>query len=137
MTKVLFDTNIILDIALKRIPYFDNSARLFTFIDTNKITGYISATTITDIYYIAKSEKGHDKILEFISNLIEIVEITGVDRDVIEKAMKSEMKDFEDAIQVSTAEFNEIDCIITRNKKDFNKSTIKIFTPEEFLETIK
>ena len=47
------------------------------------------------------------------------------------------MKDFEDAIQVSTAEFNEIDCVITRNKKDFHKSTIKIFTPEEFSETLK
>lgn len=137
MTKVLFDTNIILDIALKRIPYFDNSARLFTFIDNNKITEHVSATTITDIYYLAKSEKGHDKTLEFISNLIEIVEITGVDRDVIEKAIKSEMKDFEYAIQVSTAEFNEIDCVITRNKKDFNKSAIKIFTPKEFLETLK
>ena len=60
MQKVLFDTNIILDIALKRSPHFSKATHLFKLIDEKLILGYITATTITDIYYIAKNEKGHD-----------------------------------------------------------------------------
>ena len=137
MQIVLFDTNIILDIALKRLPHFNDAAQLFTLIDKKKISGNITATTITDIYYIAKSEKGHEETLEFISNLIEVVEIIGVDRDVIVKAIKSELKDFEDAIQTVAAEFSEIDYVITRNKKDFLKSGLNIYTPKEFIQTLK
>lgn len=106
-------------------------------IDKKKISGNITSTTITDNYYIAKSEKGHKESLEFISNLIEVVEVIGIDRDVIVKAIKSELNDFEDAIQVTAAEFNEIDCLITRNKKDFLKSCLKIYTPKEFIKTLK
>ena len=87
MQIVLFDTNVILDIALKRLPHFNEAAQLFTLIDKKKISGNITSTTITDIYYIAKSEKGHKESLEFISNLIEVVEVIGVDRDVIVKAI--------------------------------------------------
>lgn len=55
--RLLFDTNIILDIALKRDPFYKDSAELLKLIDTEKITGFITATTITDIYYIAKKRK--------------------------------------------------------------------------------
>ena len=58
MKKVLFDTNIILDIALKRNPFFELASQLFSLIDRKIIEGYITASTVTDIYYISKKEKG-------------------------------------------------------------------------------
>lgn len=58
MTKVLFDTNIILDVALKRHPFFEDALELFRLIDRKDIVGYVTATTITDIYYISRKEKG-------------------------------------------------------------------------------
>lgn len=58
MTKVLFDTNIILDVALKRQPFFEDALELFRLIDRKDIVGYVTATTITDIYYISRKEKG-------------------------------------------------------------------------------
>ncbi len=66
MKKALFDTNIILDIALKRYPFFKDAFKLFELIDKNIITGNITATTITDIYYISKKEKGHNKSINFM-----------------------------------------------------------------------
>ena len=78
--SVLFDTNIILDIALKREPHFGYATKLFSLIDRKEIIGHVTATTITDIYYIAKKEKGHESTLEFISDLIEVVSVIGVDR---------------------------------------------------------
>lgn len=136
MKKVLFDTNIILDIALKREAFFEDAFNLFNLIDQKKIFGNITATTITDIYYISKRERGHDKSIEFLKSLVEVVEVIGIDKDIIIQALFSEMKDFEDAVQTSAAELNDIEIIITRNKKDFTNTSLKILTPNEFLGII-
>jgi predicted nucleic acid-binding protein len=134
MKKVLFDTNIILDIALKRESFFEDPQRLFNLIDQGKITGNITASTITDIFYIAKKERGHNDAIDFIKNLIEVVEVIGIDKEIIVKALISEMKDFEDAVQASAAELNEMELIITRNKNDFKNTSLKVLTPKEFLK---
>lgn len=138
MRKVLFDTNIILDIALKREPHFKDSYQLFSLIDQNKIIGNITASTVTDLYYISKKEKGHGEAIEFIKSLVDIVEVLGVDKNTILMALRFDLNDFEDAVQTSAAEFNEIEYIITRNKNDFpTTSSIEIVSPEEFLSTYK
>ncbi len=134
MKKVLFDTNIILDIALKRNPYFEDASLLFGLIDKKIITGNITASTITDIYYISKKEKGHYETLNFIINLIKVVDVIGVDKEVILNAISSDLKDFEDAVQASAAQLNDVEIIITRNKSDFKNITLTILTPEEFLQ---
>ncbi len=134
MKKVLFDTNIILDIALKRDSFFKDAFQLFELIDKKIINGNITAATITDIYYISKKEKGHKKSINFIKGLIEVVEIIGIDKIIIINALDSKTKDFEDAIQICASELNGIEIIITRNKSDFTDSSIKILTPKEFLK---
>lgn len=136
MKKVLFDTNILLDIALNRKPFFDLSAKLFGLIDKKKIVAHVTASTITDIFYIAKKDKGNEIAVQFIRNLLEIVEVLGVDKEVIVSAINMEMNDFEDAVQVSAAACNEIRTIITRNKPDFINSGLEIFTPAEFIESL-
>jgi predicted nucleic acid-binding protein len=137
MKRLLLDTNIILDIALKRDPHFEISSKIFELIDKKRIIGYITATTVTDIYYISRKEKGNEIAIEFISNLIEIVDVIGVDKNIIIKALKSNIQDFEDAVQVSAAEYNEIEIIITRNKNDFFNSGLEILTPKELIENQK
>lgn len=138
MIKVLFDTNVILDIALERDPFFEEAVKLFELIDIREITAFITATTITDIYYISKKIKGHKASIEFITNLVEVVNILGIDKEIIINAIAREMKDFEDSIQVSASEFNKLEYIITRNKPDFHSiSTLKILTSAEILAEIK
>jgi predicted nucleic acid-binding protein len=134
MKRILLDTNIILDIALKREPHFEHSARLFELIDNKQFIGYITATTVTDIYYIARKEKGKDIALEFISNLIEVVDVLGIDKNTIVKALKSKMKDFEDAVQVSAAEYHDIEIIVTRNKSDFLNAGLEVLSPKELVK---
>lgn len=137
MKQALFDTNVILDIALNRPPHFDHSARLFTLIDDKKITGYVTASTITDIYYIAKREIGHKKSIEFLSDLVQVVEVLAVDKNVIIEALNSEMKDFEDAVQITAAALNSLDCVITRNTSDFTSSGVNIHTPLQFYQSYR
>ncbi|MGV8134812.1 MAG: type II toxin-antitoxin system VapC family toxin [Mangrovibacterium sp.] len=136
MKRVLFDTNIILDIALKREPYFELSSSLFKLIDQKKIVAHVTASTITDIYYVAKKEKGGEIAIRFISSLLEITELIGVDKNIIIRAINAKMKDFEDAVQASAAIGHGIKIIITRNKVDFLSSGLEIYTPAEFLESV-
>lgn len=135
--RILLDTNIILDIALGREPHFTDSANVFKSINNKVVYGFITATTITDIYYIAKREKSHQITIDFISNLIEIVDVIGIDRGIIIESLISNITDFEDAIQSVSSRLNNIDYIITRNQKDFANSEIKALTPKGFLEILK
>lgn len=132
--KVLFDTNIILDFALQRDEYFSDTLKLFKLIENNSIEGHLTATTITDIYYITKKQKGHKVAIRFIKSLTELFEIIGVDRSIILEALKSTNYDFEDSIQSMAASFNGLKTIITRNVKDFNHKDVYACSPKEFLE---
>ncbi len=133
MNKVLIDTNVILDIALNRKPFVKKSGEFLQHIEKVKIPAYISATPVTDIYFIAQRNTSHNKAIKFLKNLFELVEIAGVESVSILNALNSKMKDFEDAVQIETAKQNDIPIIITRNQADFNNSGLKIYSPEEFL----
>jgi hypothetical protein len=74
-----------------------------------------------------------DLMFLLIVHLIEILNVIGVDRETIINALKIGLKDFEDSIQVSASQFFALDCIITRNKVDFEKSDFKVYTPNEYL----
>ncbi len=113
---------------------FSDSANVFKKINNKTIFGFVTATAITDIYYIAKREKGHSITIDFISNLIEIINIIGIDREVIIASLASPFLDFEDGRQSVSSRVNNLDYIITRNQKDFSNSEIKAISPKYFLQ---
>ena len=133
MKQVLFDTNIILDIALQREPFFETSAQIFSKIDEGEIKGFLTASSITDIYFISKKASGREKTIAFIRELIDILEVISVTKNTIINALNTEFKDFEDAVQYCVADMNCMDVIVTRNKSDFKHSTIAVHTPDELL----
>jgi predicted nucleic acid-binding protein len=134
MIKALIDTNVILDIALNREPFFQYSSRIFDKIDDQILEGFITASSITDIYYIASKQKDKFQARKFLIGLIQILEVIGIDKDIVIQALESEMSDFEDAIQVFSAKSNSIDLVITRNVADFASSGMEVFTPQEFIQ---
>ena len=133
--KVLLDTNIVLDIALNREPYVIDAISLFE-IPEEKLTFYITPSSITDIYYITKKQLTHEKSLEFILDLLECCEMCPQTKAVFKKAAQSQFKDFEDAVQYFGAEDAEVDVIITRNQKDFSEATLPVYSPQEFLNQL-
>lgn len=135
--RILLDTNIILDIALKRDTFYNNSVKVFKLIDNRNLFAFISATTITDIYYIAKKQTGHEKSIEFIRGLLKFAEPLSVDKEIIIGALESKINDFEDAVQSSVAIENDLDFNVSRNVKDYLGSTVKTVTPEEFISLQK
>ncbi len=133
MNRILLDTNIILDIALQRSEFGEDAKKLMLFIAKHKINSYITASSITDIYYVLKKEKGHTHSIDFLKNLIQLIKVFGVDEEIIICALNSEMQDFEDAVQTETAISNGVGILITRDKKDYKHSGLKIFSPIEYM----
>jgi predicted nucleic acid-binding protein len=137
MIKALIDTNVILDIALKRAPFFEYASMIFDKIDDQILEGYITASSVTDIYYIASKQKDRFQARAFLLNLVQIIEVIGVDKDIVIDALKCDIPDFEDAIQVLSAKSNSIDLIITRNISDFELSGLEVLTPLEFIQKLE
>jgi len=109
---------------------------LFKRVDNITIFGFVTANTVTDIYYIAKKDKGHSIAIEFIGNLVQIVDILGIDKKIILEALAANLIDFEDSIQSVASGINGIDFIITRNIRDFKDSSVKAITPIDFLNLV-
>ncbi len=129
--KVLFDTNVILDVMLDRKPFSSVSAQLFSKVESEEITGYISATTVTTIHYLAQKAVGYIKAKLEIDKLFTLFEIAPVNRAVLDEAAKSNITDFEDAVIHEAARHVGADAIVSRNVKDFKRSIIPVYTPNE------
>lgn len=132
--RVLIDTCIIIDALQNRQGFAENAQKIFLLAANRKFTGYISAKSVTDIYYIMHRYFHDDRQARIILNklliIFSIMDTAGAD---CRQALLSNISDFEDAVMVETAKRYDADCIVTRNIKDYAKSYIKIFTPEEFI----
>ena len=131
--KILIDTNIIIDNALEREPFWNASEQVLSLIEKGTIAGYISASTFSDLYYIIRKARGRDWTLTYLKQLITFCQIATVNQAAIIMAFTTNFKDFEDSIQYSTAVVNKLDAIITRNPQDFPIVTPRIITPEQLI----
>lgn len=133
----LIDTNIFLDVFLKREGLFKDSKDVLALCRDNKIHGYISSSSLTDIFYILnKYLKDKDKTYLYLGYILELVSIISVDNEDIKSAFNLKAKDFEDALVATCAKRQGINIIITRNTKDFKDFDVKSIKPEKFLEQI-
>jgi predicted nucleic acid-binding protein len=137
MKNIFLDSNILMDIFANRQPFVKASLEIYKLGVNNEIKLYTSSNTITTLHYLLKKFINEDKIRMALEEILENIEIIAVDINIIQKSLKSNHKDFEDAIQITAAQsINTMDCIITRDLKDFKFSEINVFTPDEFLNTI-
>jgi predicted nucleic acid-binding protein len=129
--KILFDTNIVLDVLMDRLPYSDAAVELFSKVEDGTIIGYLCGTTITTVFYLAAKTVGAAKAQEEIKKLLSLFEVAPVNRHVLESALVLDFNDFEDAVIHESACHVGADAIITRNNKDFKKARISVYSSEE------
>jgi len=129
--KILFDTNIVLDVLLNRKPFVELSANLMGLAEQRIIHGYICATTITTIDYLISKSHTRKVAKQQIGKLFSIFEISPVDRDVLQQALALKMADYEDAVQCQSGVASLVDGLVTRNIKDYKYAPITIYSPEE------
>lgn len=129
--KVLFDTNIILDVLLDRERFVEPSASLVSLAENNIIDGYLCATTITTIDYLIAKATNREKAKSSIQKLLSIFQIAEVNKDVLLLSTESKFSDFEDAVLHYSGQLAFVDSIVTRNIKDFKKAEYPIYSPDE------
>lgn len=134
MIKVFFDTNIMIDVIGRREQFCYPSLQIMSLADRRLIRVYVSAMSYaTASFILGRYNKELDIFKEF-SKFMKITTATLVDSSTIEQSVESKFKDFEDAMQYFSAKYEDIDYIITRNKKDFSASDIPVFEPQEFVD---
>jgi predicted nucleic acid-binding protein len=132
MKKVFLDTNIIVDLIADRKPFSKYSIEIFKKAEEKKIKLFTSSHSIATTHYLLKKYLEEKILRDVLYNLLDYVTVIAVDTDVLKKGLRSKHKDFEDSIQILCAStIEKIDCIVTRNTKDFRDSEILVLTPDE------
>ena len=136
--RVLIDTCIIIDALQSRVPFAEAAQKIFLSSANKKFEGYITAKSVTDIYYLTHrlthSDMETRKLLSKLFMLFHLLDTTSLD---CRKAISSEMNDYEDAIMVETAVRSGMDCIVTRNIKDYTKAAVNVLDPLAFLKLLE
>ena len=135
--KVLFDTNVILDVLLDREPFAEEATYLMTKVEQSEIAGHLGATTITTIYYLLRKSLGNEIAAEKMEILLSVFEILPVNRIILKGALKSGFSDFEDSVLYVGACHVGIEYIVTRDRIGFKKSKIPVFNPIEFINVLE
>ena len=132
MKKIFLDTNIIVDLIADRKPFSKYSIEIFKKAEEKKIKLFTSSHSIATTHYLLKKYLEEKILRDVLYNLLDYVTVIAVDTDVLKKGLRSKHKDFEDSIQILCAStIEKIDCIVTRNTKDFRDSEILVLTPDE------
>ena len=98
--NILIDTNVILDLLVKREPFYEDAARIRVLSEKGFINSFISASAVTDIYYIAHKElKDKEAVVELLSDLLKSTNVAAVTESGIHEALGLKWDDFEDAVQ--------------------------------------
>lgn len=134
MSKLLIDTNIVIDLLSKREKFYDEAAELFSRADKKELELTISSLTFANTNYVLSKLKSPKEAREILRKFKVLVDLLSLDDKITDLALSDEQfSDFEDGLQYYSAIENGIDVIITRNKKDFKNSKIPVLTAKEFL----
>lgn len=131
--RVLFDTNVILDVLLDREPFSDAATALLARVERGEVSGYLCATTFTTIFYLLSKAIGASEARTHVNSLLEMFDVASVGRAVVKGALLARFADFEDAVLNEAAQHAGVQCIVTRNMKDFKHATLPVYLPDELL----
>ena len=130
MKRILFDTNVVLDVLLDRQPYVEASAAAWAAVETGISEGMMAAHAVTTIHYLVRKEMGIAKARRIISAILRVFGVAAVDGVVVQEALQLPLSDFEDAVTAAAARLAGCECIVTRDPKGFRGSPIRSLTPE-------
>ena len=136
MDSVLIDSDVILDAFFDRKPFSECAINILSMCEKGNISGFLTPVIFSNVYYLLRQTAKHEKVIKKLKQLLQITEVLQMDRKVIENALNSGFKNFEDGLQNYSAVNNgNIDLILTRNLKDYKKSELAIFTPETYIKS--
>lgn len=134
---VLLDSDVILDLVLEREPHFDDALQVFKAIARNEFRPYATAIALLNVNYFAEKENGRDFALIEVEKLLQLLTVCVTTGTMLKSSLISPVTDYEDAVQCESAVAAGLDAIVTRNKKDFAKSPLPVYSPAQFLRVLQ
>lgn len=134
---VLIDTDVLIDIALDREPHVESATQLLEAIENRQAKGFVAWHSLSNFYYLVSPTKGAHQARDFLSDLLQFIDIAPATLESFQAACKLPMSDFEDAMQVAAALSCGADIIATRNIRDYARAPIKAATPAKLIKELK
>lgn len=133
--SLFIDTDVILDLLTERAPHFDAALDLFLRIQAKQVSAFTSPVVMANLFYILNRHFDRTTALQSLLKLKSLITVLNCGDRVIDQALLSDFRDFEDAIQYYTALEGNIDILITRNIKDYKTAGIQIYTPVTYIKS--
>jgi predicted nucleic acid-binding protein len=137
MQKIFLDTNILLDVILRRNEFYEQSAKVWADCETRKIQGFVSAISLNNTQYVLRKRVSQGTVLEYVRFVMDIFTIVPLDEMILRLAVDFPHKDFEDAIQTFSAVQAKADCIVTRDRQHFSGDYLPVLSPDEYLDIVR
>jgi predicted nucleic acid-binding protein len=135
--RVIFDTNVVLDVLLARPPHAAPAIELFDRVARRELDGLLSATTITTIFYLAAKAAGPTQAKKHVTTLLGLFDIAAVGRAPLADALTLGFSDYEDAVLHEAARHAGATAIVTRDPKGFAGAKLKVYSPAELLRMLQ
>jgi predicted nucleic acid-binding protein len=135
--RILFDTNVVLDVLMVRQPFFRDAQQLLSRVDLKQLTGLLGATSVSTIFYLAETAVGAAAARRHVRKLLSMFEVAPVDGGVLSDALGLAFPDYEDAVLHEAARNAAAAGIVTRDKKGFARATLPVYRPDELLNMLR
>jgi predicted nucleic acid-binding protein len=134
--RPLLDTNVLVDVALRRPGLHEASGAAVAWCLNNPGSGLLAVHSLATFSYLVERASGADKVREFLTELVDGMDIARLDNAEVKRALALPLADFEDALVAAAAESAAASHIVTRNTADFRRSPVKAVTPEDFMRLV-
>ena len=134
--RVLFDTNVVLDVLLARAPHAAPATELFDLVARKELDGLLGATTVTTIFYLVAKAAGPAQARRHVTTLLSLFEVAAVSRSVLSGALGLGFKDYEDAVLHEAARQAGGTAVVTRDPAGFAPASLRVYGPAELLRLI-
>ena len=135
MMRLMIDTNVFLDVLMQREPFYANSKAVLKLCEGRKIQGFLSASSVTDLFYLVRRQLHSTELAyQALGSILDIARVLTVTNADVLNAYLTKAPDFEDCLLATCAKSNDCNAIVTRNKKDYLTFGITLLSPEELLE---
>ena len=137
MKKIFIDTNILLDVILRREEFYKNAAGIWADCESGKVRGFVSAISLNNMHYVVRKRVAPEIALEYVRLVLNVFSIVPLDESILRLAVDLPQKDFEDAIQTFSAVQVKADCIVTRDRSHFSGNYMPVVSPDEYRDLFK
>lgn len=137
LLKIIFDTNVILDVLLDRRPHALAASLLMVEVERRRLHGLVGATTVTTIHYLATRAIGATRAGRRVRDLLALFDVAAVCKAALNDALSLNFRDYEDAALHEAGRRAGATGIVTRDPGGFSRATLPVYAPDELLKMLR